>query len=63
MTLRKLFSSFSDLARNPLIVPLKVLRGHGVVGGIGIFSIVFHPKQPWLVSAGADGVINLYQDI
>jgi ribosome biogenesis protein ERB1 len=53
----------SDLSRNPLLVPLKVLRGHGVVGGVGVFSIAFHPKQPWVVSAGADGVINLYQDI
>jgi len=54
---------YSDLARNPLLVPLKVLRGHGVVGGVGVFSVAFHPKQPWLASAGADGVINLYQDL
>ena len=53
----------SDLARNPLLVPLKVLRGHGVVGGAGVFSVAFHPKQPWVASAGADGVINLYQDL
>jgi ribosome biogenesis protein ERB1 len=53
----------SDLTRNPLIVPLKVLRGHGVKGGLGVLSIVFHPKQPWIFSSGADGVINLYQDI
>jgi ribosome biogenesis protein ERB1 len=49
--------------KNPLIVPLKVLRGHGVKGGIGVHSIAFHPKQPWIFSAGADGVINLYQDV
>ena len=53
----------SDLTRNPLVVPLKILRGHQPVGGIGVCSIAFHPKQPWLVSAGADGIINLYQDI
>ena len=54
---------FSDLTRNPLLVPLKVLRGHGVVGGVGVLSVAFHPRQPWLVSAGADGLINLYQDL
>ena len=26
-------------------------------------SILFHPKQPWIFSAGLDGVINLFQDI
>ena len=46
-----------------MIVPLKVLKGHGVVGGAGVLSIVFHPRLPWVFSAGADGVINLYQDI
>lgn len=54
---------FSDLMRNPMIVPLKILRGHGVKGGLGVLSIAFHPRQPWIFSAGSDGVINLYQDI
>jgi ribosome biogenesis protein ERB1 len=54
---------YSDLSRNPMIVPLKVLKGHGVVGGNGVTGIAFHPKQPWIFSAGADGIINLYQDI
>ena len=50
--------------RNPMIVPLKVLKAHGVnKKGEGVFSIVFHPRQPWVFSAGADGIINLYQDI
>ena len=53
---------YSDLARNPLIVPLKVLRGHGVKGGMGVLSTVFHPRQPWVFTAGSDGVINLFQD-
>lgn len=52
----------SDLARNPLIVPLKVLRGHGVKGGLGVLSTTFHPRQPWVFTAGSDGVINLFQD-
>ena len=54
---------YSDISRNPMIVPLKVLKGHGVVGGNGVTSMAFHPKQPWIFSAGADGIINLYQDI
>lgn len=54
---------FSDLTRNPMLVPLKVLRGHGAVGGAGVNAVAFHPRQPWLVSAGADGIINLYQDL
>lgn len=46
-----------------MIVPLKVLRGHGVIGGMGVLSIVFHPRQPWILTSGADGVINLFQDV
>jgi ribosome biogenesis protein ERB1 len=42
---------------------VKVLHGHGVVGGKGVLCAVFHPRQPWLFSSGADGVINLFQDI
>lgn len=54
---------YNDLNRQPLIVPLKILKGHGVVGGLGVLALEFHPKQPWIFSAGADGVVNLYQDI
>ncbi len=58
---------YSDLERNPLIVPLKVLRGHkpanSAKGVMGATTLAFHPTQPWVVSAGADGVINLFQDI
>lgn len=54
---------YSDLMRNPLIVPVKILRGHSVVGKLGVIACAFHPTQPWLFSAGADGKIHLYQDI
>ncbi|BBN03750.1 ribosome biogenesis protein ERB1 [Marchantia polymorpha subsp. ruderalis] len=47
---------YSDLLQNPLIVPVKVLRGHQN----GIFDCEFHPKQPWLFTAGGDEVIRLY---
>ena len=49
--------------RNPLLVPLKVLRGHGVKDGLSVLALEFHPRQPWVVTAGADGIINLFQDI
>ena len=54
---------YSDLMKNPLIVPVKILRGHRVQGRHGVLSIVFHPSQPWVFSAGADNQIFLFQDI
>jgi len=54
---------YSDLMRNPLIVPVKVLGAHAVVKSLGVLSMAFHPTQPWLFSAGADGSIHLFQDI
>ncbi len=54
---------YTDMMKNPMIVPLKVLKGHGVVGQMGVTQILFHPRQPWVFSAGADGIINLFQDI
>lgn len=48
---------FSDLMSNPLIVPLKSIKGHG---GSGVFDLAFHPTQPWIFSAGGDGLIKLY---
>lgn len=51
---------YSDLLQNPLIVPLKVLQGHQSVNGMGILDCQFHPKQPWLFTAGADSVVKLY---
>eukprot|EP00252_Welwitschia_mirabilis_P007906 TRINITY_DN19604_c0_g1_i1.p1 TRINITY_DN19604_c0_g1~~TRINITY_DN19604_c0_g1_i1.p1 ORF type:complete len:727 (-),score=145.50 TRINITY_DN19604_c0_g1_i1:175-2355(-) len=51
---------YSDLLQNPLIVPLKVLRGHQSVSDRGILHCEFHPKQPWLFTAGADSIVKLY---
>ncbi|ERN11278.1 hypothetical protein AMTR_s00024p00239940 [Amborella trichopoda] len=53
---------YSDLNQNPLIVPLKILQGHKSVDGRGVMDCKFHPKQPWLFTAGADSVIRLYCD-
>jgi len=54
---------YSDLMRNPLVVPVKILRGHTIKEKHGVLSIAFHPTQPWIFTAGADGCIFLYQDI
>ncbi len=43
---------YSDLMRNPLIVPVKVLRGHSATKGLGALSMAFHPTQPWLIFRG-----------
>jgi ribosome biogenesis protein ERB1 len=40
---------------DPLIVPLKILRGHEVKEGLGVLQIKWCYGQPWLVTAGADG--------
>ena len=55
---------YSDLNRDPYIVPLKVLSGEHAPGphGLGILALAFHPSQPWLFSAGADGKIVLYRE-
>jgi ribosome biogenesis protein ERB1 len=56
---------YSDLMRNPLIVPVKVLRAHSIMekSKLGALCMAFHPNQPWLFSAGADGNIHLFQDL
>nr|ODN95001.1 ribosome biogenesis protein ERB1 [Cryptococcus depauperatus CBS 7855] len=51
---------YSDLMQNPLIVPLKILRGHKVIDGIGVLDIKWVSGKPWLVSSGADGEVRLW---
>ncbi|KAI0721845.1 ribosome biogenesis protein ERB1 [Cerioporus squamosus] len=51
---------YNDLMTNPLIVPLKILRGHEVKDGLGVFAVRWVPRQPWLVSAGADGQVSVW---
>ncbi|GBG74592.1 hypothetical protein CBR_g19000 [Chara braunii] len=51
---------YSDLLQNPLIVPVKILKGHGIVNGQGVMDCVFHPTQPWLFTAAADNAIRLF---
>ncbi|GAA5986015.1 hypothetical protein JCM5350_005497 [Sporobolomyces pararoseus] len=51
---------YSDLLTNPLIVPLKVLKGHSVTESLGVLDAKWHPREPWVVSVGADGVGRLW---
>ncbi|KYR03117.1 WD40 repeat-containing protein [Tieghemostelium lacteum] len=51
---------YDDLMKNALIVPLKILKTHQDNAGLGVLDIIFHPKQPWIFSSGADSTIRLY---
>lgn len=51
---------YNDLVSSPLIVPLKVLRGHSVKEGLGILNLAWHPTMPWLITAGADGQARMW---
>ncbi|GAA6060488.1 hypothetical protein JCM10212_007119 [Sporobolomyces blumeae] len=53
---------YSDLLTNPLIVPLKVLKGHSVTESLGVLDAKWHPREPWVVSVGADGVGRLWMN-
>jgi ribosome biogenesis protein ERB1 len=54
---------YTDLMRNPMLIPVKILKGHVVTNKLGVLTTKFHPTQPWLFTGGADGRIFLYQDI
>ncbi|XP_076812199.1 ribosome biogenesis protein bop1-A-like [Clavelina lepadiformis] len=51
---------YSDLMQNPLIVPVKVLKGHRVERNLGVLDCCFHPNQPWIFSSAADNTIRLF---
>ncbi|KAJ7499137.1 NUC169 domain-containing protein [Mycena latifolia] len=51
---------YNDLMTDPLIVPLKILRGHTVKEGLGVLQVKWCARQPWLVSGGADGTVGLW---
>lgn len=50
----------ADLMENATIVPLKVLKGHVVKKELGVLDLDWHPREPWCVSAGADGTCRLW---
>lgn len=54
---------YDDLITNPLIVPLKIIHAHmpsQQTNELGVLQIQWHTTQPWLLSAGADGLIKLW---
>lgn len=51
---------YDDLMTNPLLVPLKKLTGHKVVQSLGVLDLCWHPKEAWVITAGADGVAKLW---
>jgi ribosome biogenesis protein ERB1 len=57
--------TYNDFINNPLIVPVKILRGHQVQekDGLGVLDIKWHPSQPWILSAGADTTIRMWHDV
>lgn len=50
----------SDMMENATIVPVKVLKGHKVKSALGVMDVDWHPREPWCVSAGADGTCRLW---
>lgn len=53
---------YDDMMTNPLLVPLKRLKGHKIVDSLGVLSVCWHPKEAWLFSAGADGTAKLWTE-
>ncbi|KZT26938.1 ribosome biogenesis protein ERB1 [Neolentinus lepideus HHB14362 ss-1] len=51
---------YNDLMTDPLIVPLKILRGHDIKDGLGVLQVRWCGGQPWLASAGADGKVAVW---
>ncbi|KAJ7904318.1 NUC169 domain-containing protein [Mycena olivaceomarginata] len=51
---------YNDLMTDPLIVPLKILRGHTLNEGLGVLQVKWCARQPWLVSGGADGTVGVW---
>ena len=54
---------YADLLTNPLIVPLKIIKAHQIKDHLGVMAVAFHPTQPWLFSAGADGEVLLFTEL
>jgi ribosome biogenesis protein ERB1 len=54
---------YQDLMTNPLVVPVKILKGHTVHNHSGVLDVCFHPHQPWVFTAGGDGKVCLFVDV
>lgn len=51
---------YADSTKNPMLVPLKILRGHRVESSLGVLETAWHPREAWLFTAGADGTACLW---
>lgn len=51
---------YNDLSTEPLIVPVKVLKGIKTSQSYGVMDVAFHPTLPWVFGSGVDGTIRLY---
>ncbi|CDO96549.1 unnamed protein product [Kluyveromyces dobzhanskii CBS 2104] len=51
---------YDDLMKNPMIVPLKKLTGHKIINSLGVLDTIWHPREAWLFSAGADKTARLW---
>ncbi|GFO32932.1 ribosome biogenesis protein bop1 [Plakobranchus ocellatus] len=51
---------YTDQLLNPLIVTVKILRGHKTANHLSALDCMFHPTQPWIFSSGADNTIRLF---
>lgn len=51
---------YDDTLKNPLLVPLKILKGHKITGGLGVIEVAWHPREAWLFTAGGDGTARLW---
>lgn len=53
-------SVFEDWLKDPLIVPLKIMKPHRQSSDLGILDLKFHPIHPWLFTSGADQTIRMF---
>ncbi|KAA0191939.1 hypothetical protein HAZT_HAZT011102 [Hyalella azteca] len=52
---------YNDWIKDPLIVPVKELRSHAFLDGVCVLQLCWHPCNPVLFTAGADGTVRLWQ--
>ncbi|KAL9109438.1 MAG: hypothetical protein Q9227_005946 [Pyrenula ochraceoflavens] len=48
------------MMENASVVPLKVLRGHKVKGGVGVMEVDWHPREAVCCSVGGDGKVRIW---
>ncbi|XP_076049207.1 ribosome biogenesis protein bop1 isoform X2 [Oratosquilla oratoria] len=51
---------YNDWLKDPLLVPVKELFGHDRFDDLYALDLVWHPHEPYLLTAGADATIRLW---